>query len=529
MSYVDVGPSLLSDSTSVGAIPYDIILRNMESSNVLENPDGTNEYIRGLLMDFRPDKPFFESDQVREDPHSKEKLSIRYNGARSDATPKLPDGTFLDYEFAQRDPRGVMPTADMRRYRQQMVDRGPLIKLSNDNDYSVPESNINPSANVANRIKNFERYKSNYKNFDESMGGMQKSKFRKDQIYAGSTVAKQTSDGVLLDISEAGQINRADAVTKLSNDPTIAFRHSTTDHRFKIAKYGLVRVSQDQKKQDWGNTMRSTHTDHAIMDLVDGTLVNRGLSVLISDLEGRRFNMQEVAKGSTYGESTNNFQANKKLNPEDIYKILHIGGRQSHSANSNELLEGSLIIRSGDKPMNDNRKLLNNVEFNHEIINLIEQSNKYTNDHKIKDLREQIVESAGDYGLYNEATNRSMKENMKSNNQSRHQLQSQAKLDGFTVKSYSGFKPTYDNRQKNINYEDFKSHSLNSMMKDKRNTMGNKSVDDVENDMIQGNFEFGSYGYAPKSINSYTVRNYSNSLERSDESDTITDTTSSLY
>ncbi len=274
--------------------------------------------------------------------------------------------------------------------------------------------------------------------------------------------------------------------------------------------------------------MRSTHADHAIMDLVDGTLVNRGLSVLIADLEGRRLNQQEVAKGVEYGESTTNFQGRKKLNPEDVYKLLNLG-IHSHGATSNELLENSLIVRHGDKPMNNNRNLVNNVQFNHEIINLIEQSNKYKQEKKIKDLREQIVESAGDYGLYNEASNRAMKENMRSNNETRHQIMSQAKSDGFTVKSYSGIKPTHDNRYNNINGEQYYGTTLDNVARRLRNKSGNRSTDDTEHDMKQGLMEFGTYDQSKKSIAQYNSRDYNNSLERSDESEDISDTTSKRY
>jgi hypothetical protein len=484
------------------------------------------DHMRGLLIDFRPDAPFLASDQIR-DPsdkgggnHSTEILNIRHFASRSSEDPYLPDGTFTDWQFAERDPRGVATGPDMRKHYEQQMDRAAFIKFYNDNDFSVPETGINPVKMVENINSGFYQFKDRYKNFDESEDSWHNGGINQTGKPWNRAIGNITSDGTIKDLVDATQGNRRDAVAKLSGDPSIGFRYTTPDQKFKVASYGLVRVSQDKNYQKWNNNRSSTWTDHSVMRVVDEELVNKSLANLIIDLEGLRLNKQMVAQGAAYSDSAVNQINKRKVNAEDIYKLMRVP-LQSSAKTANEAFDGKSIAKYGNKPMNNNRKLTKSVMFNHKVLNSMEQATKSANKEQFTDLRESIAQSASNNNLYNEVKNKRVSKERSTENQNRHSDMGHVETDSFAVKSYKGIKPTND-RMKNSGktvFDEFGDYSLGTHEKRKRQHEADLSIHDaVTNDTDIDLFEFGVHEKAlkidpRKSINGSTGTSYYHDTE----------------
>ena len=501
----------LSASGAYGDMDPAFYLQKIQSTptSYQEDAESVDNYMRGLMKDFRPDTVYLESDTARRSddrgggPHSEQILNLRHGGFAGDLSdPYLPDGTFLDFQFLERDPRGIATQPDMRKHMEQQYARGAFIKFSPDDDFSVPEIGINPTQMVSNIKSGMYQFKDRYKNFEESFDGWTNG-YQGISRHGGNDIAKMTPDGTIMDLTEASVRNRRDAVSQLSDDPTIAYRWSTPDQRVKIARYGIVRVSQDKNYQNWDNNRKSTFLDHANMAIIDGTRVNRMLARLIVDLEGLRDNKQLVAQGAAYGDSSVNQQAKKKLSPVDIYKIIRIGGFNTHAATANEFFEGDHIHKYGNKPMNNQRVASQNIQVNHEITKSMEQATKKQ---RARDkegfvhLRKKIEESASENGIYNEAKNRRMTEGMRTSNMTRNVEDNRHIEDQKEIKNYSGITPsrhrkTYQNSQ----FEKFGNHSLNTKERSRKgNSTMYKAVDNNEYDLDQGRLDFGTYDKANK-------------------------------
>lgn len=511
MSYSDVGVHNLADSGAYGTIPESEYFRKISvvPTTYQEDAEQVDNYMRGLMKDFRPDAPFLASDEVR-DPsdrgggtHSAERLALRHGGKYGDLSePYLPDGSFTDWQFLERDPRGIATGPDMRKHMEQQYARASLIKFYNDDDWSVPETAINPTQMVSNVKSCMYKLKDRYKNFEESMDGWHNG-YQSQRRTGGNDIAKQTADGTIMDLTESSVRNRRDAVNQLSDDPTIGYRYTVPDHRFKIARYGMIRANQTDSHQDWDTNRRAAHLDHANMAIIDGTRVNKMLARLIVDLEGIRGNKQLVAQGAAYNDSEVNQIAKKRLTADDIYKITRIGGFNTHAATANEMFDGSHVQRYGSKPLNDRTAASQNVRINHFITQSMEQATKKQkamNVDGFKDLREKIKQTASDAGIYNEATTRRMTEKMRSANMTRSAIDTRHIDDQKEVANYASIAPAQHRKtQQNSDYEAFASNSHKSIERaGRRKGHALKNTSDHEQDQSLDTSDFGGFDKAFK-------------------------------
>lgn len=480
-----------------GTIPYDEYLRKIQQTDLKEDPDQYEKYIRGQLADFRPDDPFFESDQVR-DPNdrgsgfgSRERLSLRYSGARSEEEPYLPDGTFLDHEFMERDPRGTQNTPDFAAARKQREARAKFVKFYNDDDYSVPETGINPVQMVSLIRGAQQQFKDRFKNFDESMDSWHNGSaaVRGDR----SHVAMITTDGTIINLAEATQALRQDPVNVLSNRTAAMLRHTAADHRVKTSKYGVVRPTMNIDYNSWNTNRYNSYLDHQIPIEINGQMVNRGLAMMILDLEGQRATKQMVTHGTDYDDSQVNLlrEMKLKLNPDDLYKMIMIGmtsATQTKSANQ-EFFEGKQVIRHA-KFDGDVRQLLNAGELNHDIAASMVQSNRELGKQRTDDLRKLVRKSAADYGLYKENSNRPASMRKVKNTLVREGLDTRSIEDQKETKTYGGIKPAENyNPHEILDFEAFKKNSKTTQhRKAHTRKMRGQAVNDTVNDADMSEF-----------------------------------------
>lgn len=512
MAYPDFSTHALSDSGAYGLIPESEYLRKIEVMPTSHQEDSaqTEQYMRNLMRDFSPDKPYLASDLPRNPndrgggTHATEILELRHAGARAAEDPYLPDGTFTDFEFTELDPRGIATTPDMRQHYEQQLARASLIKFYNDEDWSVPEQGINPVQMVQNKKSMFYQFKDRYQNFDESFDSWHNGGPTRTPRLGGSDVNKTTLTGDILDLTDSTVRNRRDATGMLSNDPTIGYRYTVPDQRFKTAKYGLVRANQDKSSQDWDNNRKSTFIDHANMAIIDGQRVNRMLGDLIYDLENRRYNKQFVAQGAAYGDSSTNQVARKKLDPADIYKILRIGGATAHSESANqEFFEGKMVKQYGNKPLNDNTKTIQHVQVNHHVLASMEQATKRQKEQNVEgftDLRNQVEETAKHQGVFRTMQNSQLDPTKQTANQTRAVEDLRVVEESKTLKNYAGIKPAEQrNPHDKLHWEKFAKHSLETKMrKGRREGYGINNPYDFENDIDRGRLDFGVYNKATK-------------------------------
>ncbi len=480
-----------------GTIPYDEYFRKIEQFDMREDPMGVENYMRGQLVDFRPDAPFFESDQKR-DPSdrgsgfgSTERLNLRYHGARSEEDPYLPDGTFLDHEFMERDPRGTQNLPDFNKAREQRMARGAFIKFSNDDDYSVPETAINPVQMNALIRGAQQQFKDRWRNFDESM----------DSWHNGGTVpnkklsrvAMVTKDGTIINLSEATGMLRQDPVNLLSNRVKGVPRWTETDQRVKVSKYGQVKPVMDIGANKWNNNRYNSYLDHNIPVEINGELINKMLAMLIVDLEGQRATKQEIAKGAEYGDSMEEQTkaARRKLNPADIYKIMMIGmSGISQSASANEELDAEGNPRTSKNKTDTNmRFMLNQAVINHEIAASMIQYNKKLDKRKQKDMRDHISQSAADNGIY--VTNQTRDRVERSANRlDRSTIDERHIEDEKEIQTYGSVRALSQRKtHEHADFEDFGADSKHN--KNKRSNQGRKkntTTDDAINDIDMSEF-----------------------------------------
>ena len=480
-----------------GTIPYDEYLRKIQQTNLYEDPEQYEKYVRRQLVDFRPDAPFFESDQPR-DPSdrgsgngSRERLSLRYSGARSEEEPYLPDGTFLDHEFMERDPRGTQNLPDFAAARKQKEARAKFIKFYDDGDLSVPETGINPVQMVSLIRGAQQQFKDRWRNFEESMDSWHNG----SPVQRGekSSVVMTTTDGTIIDLAEATYKQRQDPVNLLSNRNPAMLRLTAPDHRVKVSKYGQVRPIMDIGANNWNTNRNNSYLDHQIPVEINGQMVNRGLAMLILDLEGQRATKQMVAHGTDYDDSQVNLlrESRIKINPEDLYKMIMIGMNsrtQSKTANQ-EYFEGRMMNRKSGK-FGDVRQLLNAGEINHDIASSMVQANRKMNMGEAKSLRDDVQTSAVDYGLYKTNTNRPIGVKKVSNTLAREGLDTRDVENSREVKTYGGIKPSEKyNPHEVLDYETFAKESKHGKVR--KHGVGsskNRSVNDVENDVDMSEF-----------------------------------------
>jgi hypothetical protein len=499
MSYQDIGMRNTTGN-SYGTVPEDVYLRKIKvtlPTSYEDDNDNVEDYYRRTLKDMRPDTPFFESDQQRGDVHSKERLNLRYGGARTTELPNLPDGTFLDWEFMERDPRGIATGPDMRKHYEQQMQRASLIKFYNDDDLSVPEQGISPETMVKNIKDQFYNTKSRYRVFDESFDGWHNGGVDKRQRTGGNDISKIRNDGVIVDLANSEQRNRADAVTQLSNDPTMAYRLSETDHRFKIARYGMIRAHQNWSDQDWDNNKRSTFIDHKTVEM-NGQLMNRMLANMIVDLQGQRSTKMVSTQGATYGDSEVNMNGKKKLHPDDVYKALMIGMvTGSQAACANEAFEGAIMSRKHSMKHN-NRELSREVQINHEILASMQQTNTKVmerNTEDIRAMRDAVAFSANHDGVVVEGMNRHNLYKRK-DLLNRDALDTRTIEDSKEIRTYGGIQPSkYNNPQNRMEWERFGKDSKMTKQRHGRRE-GRALVTKGDYEQEQETEEFGVYDKA---------------------------------
>jgi hypothetical protein len=387
-------------------MPEDMYMRKYESSCIYESPSLMYDYNRNQLKKTGPVQGFFESDQKRTNYDTVGRLALRDGGKRNQSEPWLPDGTFLDHQFLEPDPRSLMVEPDMLKHREQQEARGGYYNYRSDEDFSIPEKGIHPEK-LRYMMRESQNLAKSYMNiFDESLVGMQNS----------GPMSYNTAKPHLVDLTQFSapykpgfdvtQGQHAGAVTTLSNNTPIGWLQGV-DHRFKVAHYGQIRGLGRVQDQDWYKNRGSATMDHEDAGYlhIEESPVPHPTAQMIVDLSEKRMMEIEGASHVKLGESEKSMTGIKRrLNQDDMTRIQAKFVKSSQAATAHEKLNQmqrnapGLQFREADT-------LQRSTIINPRIIESVMQVNAKRANLDRDDLRGEIQRTAKDSGLYVSAKN----------------------------------------------------------------------------------------------------------------------------
>lgn len=433
-------------------------LKKMEQTCMYEDPEQLNKYFRTSLKDVRPDKPSLESDQQRTNNYSADRLNLRHHGVRNPTLPDLPDGTFLDFEGLNPDPRGANAMEpDMKSFRKQQEARTKFQKYYSDSDNSIPGQGRSQAQVIKDIKGQFYNVKSRMKIFEDSVGSMQTSGMLHRQRKNTAECMQETDDRNPEMRDEMCQ-NSTRKVTDLSNNTSVGWRR-TTDHRFKVAKYGQVRSVQGHNKQNYNKNRSNTFVEHDVLVSWKGQTVSKSLGFKMIDLAKKKYNDMEAGRNHALDESKQT-QASRqrKLLPSDVItKKTDTANSQDQTAHM--MLNGEQVSHLSGRVMNPilDSKRMEKVIIDPFIIDYMASINKKMSPREMKDLREAILQSSEFTGLLLNQANKKCSSKVDVNNELL--WQSTANYDkgkSMKVANYKQLQQQSVKKQGNYDFEEYK-------------------------------------------------------------------------
>jgi hypothetical protein len=308
---------------------------------MFEDPDMLDSYYRSTLKNMHCDKPMFESDQPRRDNYSEDRLNLRHSGARVTTQPFLPDGTFLDFQALEGDSRGTALDPDMKLHRKQQEARGKFIKFYSDEDNSIPSEGRTQARVIADIKGQFYRVKDQLKIFDTSMDSRHNGG-TKQILRTNAAEQMQEKSAKEYEMADTMRSNTQNVTNSLSNNTSIGWRR-TTDHIFKVAKYGLVRKIQDGKSQDFLKNRQNATIAHDVLVSYQGQNVMKSVSLKMIDLAKKKQNSLQFGDAANFANSKNGVQRSQKLTPKDLSRMMSESVDVSQGAAAHATLNGEQV------------------------------------------------------------------------------------------------------------------------------------------------------------------------------------------
>jgi hypothetical protein len=426
----------LATSFAYGGIPADMILKKYQMTDLGDSPDQTlTSFMRNSLMDRTVDTPWREEHFQRsvDDPefsaNSARMLSMRYEGGRSGLSPHLPDGTFLDFDGARPDPRGTVNLPNMRNYNAQHGARASMISFANDSSDTATSGERHPERTKSDLGSVFHGIKDRLRVFSESLGAFHTGSSGLKQPKP-ITCDKYETEFPVLDLADSCVRNRSDAVTRVSNDPRVAYRHMTPDHRVKSSHFAKMRAPRT--KYSDGSSRYLAAQDHKMV-YFDGKLIRRQLADVIMDLEGQNEQRMLSAQGARYSDSHAVGTRRTRLSTGDLTKLAMMNRDTQPKAQDFSLL----IPRT--KATKAKGSSVDNFDISQPVAASMASAARKVNLSAPGDLRQEIEMSMADYGLYFEASARKKRRTAGSDLQQREMKSySHSKEEGKAAQQYAG-------------------------------------------------------------------------------------------
>lgn len=400
-------------------MPIDMLMRKQEVTCMYEDPHAVENYHRATLKDMRPLERLWESDQPRGGTDEKGTpngnniserfLSFRDSGFQSaqGSEPYLPDGTFLDHQFLEQDPRGVALGPDMRKHADQQFARSKLINFKNDDDNSVPSAGVDPWSMNKN-IRSIQNYTKGYfKNFDTSRDSWSTAGSKKQ--FATSRIPAVEQSGDIRDPSQMLNRNVMNITNTLSNDTSIGFRR-TTDHEFKIAKYGKTNIGSTYTNEDWYKNRSNTHIDHDVMVSWQDVNVSKTAALKMIDLSKQKFDAHFTGlHGIKWDESKSSRGTKQKLASNDMAGMEKRPTSETQPAAPHAEIDGAVAPKSGERLLKHDDQVILKSRIDTTIFEKMGLVNKKQTEQQKSDLRDAIEETAKKDNLYMTEKNKKQK------------------------------------------------------------------------------------------------------------------------
>ena len=226
-------------SGQYGDMPEELHLSKLEQTCMYEREDQLDSFFRSTLKDRTSDTPDLASDLPREsqDHVRSSVINIRHSGALTPAEPIHPD---LFLGFTDRDTRGYHNSGpDFKLYADQSKARGRYKDFLSDHasDWTVPEAHRSEMRIISDLRKTIDPMRERMKIFDTS----EDNRATTYNIHktGANRVIKTTSDGTILDLNDAQEVNQRKDNTNLRNDTIMVGYRQTGDHKFATAQYGI--------------------------------------------------------------------------------------------------------------------------------------------------------------------------------------------------------------------------------------------------------------------------------------------------
>jgi hypothetical protein len=462
-----------------GQMPIDLFLRKNEETCVFESDSQLNDFFRQELKDVRPVAPFFASDQIRgglEDGEcgqaktrsrgyqSYNVLDLRHEGRRNHTEPYLPDGTFLDHQFVgpghEVEPRGMMREPDMRKHVDQQKARAKFIKFYDDSDNSVPEKGIHPTQMVRQMAQSRHQVKDRLKIFETSQVGWANGSSLQVPLIKESNVTKTVHDDERASAANPTIAGRRGYVSKANEIPM--GWNSSVDHRFKIAKYGMIRHHQPMGKQDWYQNRKGANTTHDVFVSLQGKNTPTVTAMAIINMANEhKKKLSFESDSAAFAASQARINASKKQLVENMTGMAYRPTEETRATAAHtqlnmvganaKMLEPTVMMKYGKSVINQ------------AIAKLLTQTNGKMRSRERDDLRQEIEESSIHHKLDAENQNRTANGADLHGDVVAKMHESKAEFirgEDRETFQYSSLAPVQESKMPLINYEDYKEDSI---------------------------------------------------------------------
>lgn len=298
-------------SGQYGDMPEELHLSKLEQTCMYEREDQLDSFFRSTLKDRTPDAPDLASDLPRESQnHARSAiLNLRHSGALTPAEPIHPD---LFLGFTDRDTRGYHDAGpDFKLYADQSKARGRYKDFLSDHasDWTVPESHRSEMRVISDIRKTIEPMRERMAIFDTSEDN--RATTYSTHKAGSNRVVQTTSDGTIIDLNDAQEVNQRKDNTHLRSDLIMAGYRQTGDHKFATAHYGIQSVARHRAniaEAQYKNTVSHKY------DVKPDEVKNR-LFLSIMQEVGRRKHLDayKTEMGGDFKDSANNKNIIKRL------------------------------------------------------------------------------------------------------------------------------------------------------------------------------------------------------------------------
>lgn len=376
-------------SGQYGHMPPELHLKKLEQTCMYEREDQLDDFFRSTLKDRTPDQPSLAQDLPRETQNQlrSEVLNIRHSAARTPAEPIHPD---LFLGFTERDTRGYHNAGpDFKKFTDQSKSRARFLDLVSDHgsDWTIPEGTRSEMRHIRDLRKTIDASRERFKIFDTAFDS-RANQWSGARTHHVSVKPKTASDGTILNLNNAQEVNQRKDNTKLRTDLIKVGYRQTGDHRFSVAQYGLL--SKQARSANIHSSQYKNKPSHKF-DVMPSEIKNRLFINIMKEVDRRKhLDLDEI--GRSFNESVNLKNKIKKLTRDlstaqmstdqtaDIIDLGYINSNIKKVRVYDPIAHDMVIV---DKEIFDKINEHKNVTFIKKIDPMVNR-NVHTNDGKQK-------------------------------------------------------------------------------------------------------------------------------------------------